>query len=142
MAAAAVHKPHATLPCTAAEHDEMDNADGNAIRHMAPDRMPRMQCQPLSNVQAPHLHYMSMQQAQVHSRASWLHHHLICVGVWRGRPQSYCSAHANACLQGMDWFNTEKARLERLLESGNVNSAKISEIGRKLSVLTAFSKEE
>ena len=42
----------------------------------------------------------------------------------------------------MDWFNTEKARLERLLESGNVNSAKISEIGRKLSVLTAFSKEE
>ncbi len=44
--------------------------------------------------------------------------------------------------QGMDWFNSEKARLERLLESGNVNTNKISEIGRKLSVLTAFDKEE
>ncbi len=41
-------------------------------------------------------------------------------------------------MQGSDWFQTETARLERLLGSGNVGSSKASEISRKLSVLTAF----
>ncbi|KAK9868741.1 hypothetical protein WJX84_002525 [Apatococcus fuscideae] len=54
----------------------------------------------------------------------------------------YLKSMQKAASKGMDWFSTEKARLERLLESGNVNTNKISEIGRKLSVLTAFDKEE
>ena len=41
-------------------------------------------------------------------------------------------------MQGSDWFQTETARLERLLGSGNVGSSKASEISKKLSVLTAF----
>ena len=40
--------------------------------------------------------------------------------------------------QGSDWFQTETARLERLLGSGNVGSSKATEISKKLSVLTAF----
>lgn len=42
------------------------------------------------------------------------------------------------CMQGSDWFQTETARLERLLGSGSVGSSKASEISKKLSVLTAF----
>ncbi len=42
------------------------------------------------------------------------------------------------CVQGSDWFQTETARLERLLGSGSVGSTKASEISKKLSVLTAF----
>ena len=41
-------------------------------------------------------------------------------------------------MQGSDWFQTETARLERLLGSGSVGSTKASEISKKLSVLTAF----
>ena len=41
-------------------------------------------------------------------------------------------------MQGSDWFQTETARLERLLGSGSVGSSKASEISKKLSVLTAF----
>ena len=42
------------------------------------------------------------------------------------------------CVQGSDWFQTETARLERLLGSGKVGSTKASEISKKLSVLSAF----
>ena len=41
-------------------------------------------------------------------------------------------------VQGSDWFQTETARLERLLGSGSVGSSKATEISKKLSVLTAF----
>lgn len=41
-------------------------------------------------------------------------------------------------MQGSNWFQTETARLERLLGSGSVGSTKASEISKKLSVLTAF----
>ena len=42
------------------------------------------------------------------------------------------------CVQGSDWFQTESARLERLLGSGNIGTSKATEISKKLSVLTAF----
>ena len=54
---------------------------------------------------------------------------------------SYTSADfRGACtpVQGSDWFQTETARLERLLGSGSVGSSKATEISKKLSVLTAF----
>ena len=45
------------------------------------------------------------------------------------------------CVQASDWFQTESARLERLLGSGNIGTTKASEISKKLSVLTAFMPE-
>lgn len=48
---------------------------------------------------------------------------------------------SGGCVQGSDWFQTESARLERLLGSGNVGTTKASEISKKLSVLTAFMPE-
>ena len=45
-------------------------------------------------------------------------------------------------MQGSDYFQTESARLERLLESGKVGASKLGEISQKLSVLSAFSKED
>jgi hypothetical protein len=42
----------------------------------------------------------------------------------------------------MDWFQSESARLERLLSGGNVGGSKIAEISQKLSVLTAFLPHE
>ena len=47
-----------------------------------------------------------------------------------------------AMTQGMDFFQTESERLERLLAGGKVGSGKISEISQKLSVLTAFLPKE
>ena len=46
------------------------------------------------------------------------------------------------CIQGLDFFQTESERLERLLSGGKVGSGKISEISQKLSVLTAFLPKE
>ena len=44
--------------------------------------------------------------------------------------------------QGSDYFQSESARLERLLESGKVGAAKLAEISQKLSVLSAFSGQD
>ena len=52
---------------------------------------------------------------------------------------SYNSYHR---MQGADYFQTEKARLERLLQSGNIGTAKLGEISQKLSILSAFDKED
>ena len=41
-------------------------------------------------------------------------------------------------VQGSDYFNTELARLERLLEGGKLSPSKLSDISRKISVLGAF----
>jgi hypothetical protein len=57
-----------------------------------------------------------------------------------------CSQHLlkrhASMLQGGDFFKTETARLERLLESGKVGATKAAEISQKLSVLTAFSPDD
>jgi hypothetical protein len=45
-------------------------------------------------------------------------------------------------VQGSDFFQTETARLERLLESSSVGASKLGEISKKLSVLTAFLPQE
>ena len=45
-------------------------------------------------------------------------------------------------LQGPSYFQTETSRLERLLEGGKVGGAKLQEIAQKLSVLSAFSKDD
>lgn len=45
-------------------------------------------------------------------------------------------------MQGGEFFKTETARLERLLESGKVGANKAAEISQKLSVLTAFSPDD
>ncbi len=45
-------------------------------------------------------------------------------------------------MQGSDYFSTELARLERLLEGGKLSPSKLSEISRKVSVLGAFKNDE
>ncbi|BDA45122.1 probable protein disulfide isomerase-like 2-2 [Coccomyxa sp. Obi] len=47
-----------------------------------------------------------------------------------------------AAAKGGEFFKTETARLERLLESGKVGANKAAEISQKLSVLTAFSPDD
>ena len=42
------------------------------------------------------------------------------------------------CVQGSDYFTTELARLQRLLEGGKLSPSKLGEISRKISVLGAF----
>ncbi|KAK9811741.1 hypothetical protein WJX72_009349 [[Myrmecia] bisecta] len=42
--------------------------------------------------------------------------------------------------KGSDYFANEQSRLERILETGSVSSAKAGEISQKLSVLTAFTE--
>jgi hypothetical protein len=44
-------------------------------------------------------------------------------------------------VQGTAWLATEAARLERMMGSGNVAAAKMQEMARKASVLTAFSDD-
>lgn len=45
-------------------------------------------------------------------------------------------------VQGSDYFTTELARLQRLLEGGKLSPSKLSEISRKISVLGAFQNDE
>ena len=47
-----------------------------------------------------------------------------------------------AVFQGSDYFSTELARLQRLLEGGKLSPSKLSEISRKVSVLGAFQNDE
>jgi Endoplasmic reticulum protein ERp29, C-terminal domain len=41
----------------------------------------------------------------------------------------------------MDYFAKEQARLERMMASGGVAAAKVTEMARKASVLSAFSPD-
>lgn len=43
--------------------------------------------------------------------------------------------------KGMDYFAKEQARLERMMASGGVAAAKVTEMARKASVLSAFSPD-
>lgn len=45
-------------------------------------------------------------------------------------------------VQGSDYFTTELARLQRLLEGGKLSPTKLSEISRKISVLGAFQNDK
>ena len=45
-------------------------------------------------------------------------------------------------VQGSDYFSSELARLQRLLEGGKLSPSKLSEISRKVSVLGAFQDDK
>lgn len=50
---------------------------------------------------------------------------------------------ALACTpQGNEYFATELARLERMIGSGSLSAAKLDEMSRKTSVLSAFTEKE
>ena len=54
-----------------------------------------------------------------------------------------CSPCPYLCgVQGVDFFQTEYDRLDRMLSSGKVGSSKTAEISKKLSVLGAFLEEK
>ena len=56
---------------------------------------------------------------------------------------SATSAYSNPCgLQGVDFFQTEYDRLDRMLSSGKVGGSKTAEISKKLSVLGSFLEEK
>ena len=57
-------------------------------------------------------------------------------------PQSPANTTFLFFLQGSDFFAKEAARLERMLASGKVGPGKLVEIGKKLSVLGAFTEDE
>jgi hypothetical protein len=44
--------------------------------------------------------------------------------------------------QGVEYFKTEAARLERMISSGSVAAAKLEEMTKKASVLAAFNGDE
>jgi len=54
----------------------------------------------------------------------------------------YVNAVKKAASKGSDYFSTELARLERLLEGGKLSPTKLSEISRKISVLGAFRNDD
>lgn len=45
-------------------------------------------------------------------------------------------------MQGIDFFQTEYDRLDRMLSSGKIGGTKSAEISKKLSVLGAFLEEK
>jgi len=45
-------------------------------------------------------------------------------------------------MQGIDFFQTEYNRLDRMLSSGKVGGSKTAEISKKLSILGAFLEEK
>lgn len=59
-------------------------------------------------------------------------------GDAKANGQVYVNAVKKAAAKGSDYFNTELARLERLLEGGKLSPSKLSDISRKISVLGAF----
>ena len=44
--------------------------------------------------------------------------------------------------EGQEFISKQQARLGRLLESANINPAKLDELSRKLNILSAFSDKE
>lgn len=44
--------------------------------------------------------------------------------------------------KGVEYFEKEQARLERMIGTGSVAAAKVDEMSRKISVLTAFTEKE
>lgn len=56
--------------------------------------------------------------------------------------QVYVNAVKKAAEKGSDYFSTELARLERLLEGGKLSPSKLGEISRKISVLGAFKNDD
>ena len=70
----------------------------------------------------------------------------------RGSGSTRCNTHTHthtlitadtplAPPQGMDYFAKGQARLERMMASGGVAAAKVTEMARKASVLSAFSPD-
>jgi thioredoxin-like negative regulator of GroEL len=55
--------------------------------------------------------------------------------------QLYVTFMKKAVEKGTDYFATELARLERMIGSGSVSAAKLDEMSRKTSVLSAFTEK-
>ena len=64
----------------------------------------------------------------------------VCSAAWKVLTAS--DQLFTCVVQGSDYFTTELARLQRLLEGGKLSPTKLSEISRKISVLGAFQNDE
>lgn len=71
---------------------------------------------------------------------SWLCVGLCC--VFHSSCNWLLLQHGVPFMQGEDYFAKELARLERMISSGSVAAAKLTEMAKKASVLGAFSSKD
>lgn len=64
------------------------------------------------------------------------------MGYWSGTPLTSPLLCHPLCNQGIAYFATERARLDKMLLSGSLASKKVEEFSKKSSVLGAFLPEE
>lgn len=60
----------------------------------------------------------------------------------KANADTYIALMRKAIDKGDSWMATEKARIDRMLGSGNLNAGKIEEMSIKASILSAFLPED